>query len=1084
MEVTDIVSKLYLPEEGGGYSEDCALTVVAEAVDGARVRVRFRFDVERVLSRVRFDPVASPGVGQLHRVEWRVENAAGTHTASYAAEELRDVARVSYGVELPPDRAGGLAFWAVNGDPQLELLWPEALCGADCAVELVLHWSFDPVEPEENDVLTRALLDQLGFETQQGEVPPPPPTVEERISQIAGRVLALADGQGATARGQAELDQRTADLRAKLDMLQNQHIAVCGTLGDAVSAQDEQADEIARLRESQQSLEEQLVAAQAQAQERLLAAEQALGMLGPLQDRLIRVEQHSPENIALRKRERTHRRLLHWRRQTLAWTDLVHRYRLVCDPLGDLTLLGGGEPAHWKGTGSDPRFLVRWGGRAGPTSGWYLFDAHCRSIAGGFADPCLYVDYGDGMTEEARIPLSLDVTVARQTCLIKFDRDLIGLRFDPSKHPCEFELGRATLRKLSRVEAAARMAVMGLRPIRQSPAAIRRAIKDAWNVFRREGFRGVEQRLRQVGEASAGRFDYEKWARCYDMFGEADRERAQVLIAAMPRRPKFSIVMPVYNTPEQWLELCIQSVIGQFYTNWELCIADDASTQPHVRAMLQRYAAQDSRIKVCFRENNGHIVHASNSALELADGEYIVLLDHDDELAPHALFMCAHALNERPQLKLIYSDEDKIDEQGRRFDPYFKPDWNPDLFRSQNMISHLGVYSAELVRAVGGFRPGFEGSQDYDLALRCIETLQAQEIGHVPHVLYHWRAIPGSTALTSDAKSYARSAGVLALESHFARRGIAASVEETTGGNYRVTYPLPAEPLPLVSLVIPTRDRVDLLRVCVDGLLNGTDYPNLEIIIANNQSSEAETLIYFEQLRSDPRVRVVDYDEPFSFSGINNYAVAQARGEIIGLINNDIEVIEPGWLREMVSHAVRPEIGAVGAMLYFPDDRIQHAGVILGLGGIAGHAYLCKPRNSQGQMNRACVVQNLSCVTAACLLLRKSVYDEVHGLDEGLRVAFNDTDFCLRIREAGYRNLWSPWAQLYHHESASRGQEDSPEKLARFNGEVDFMRKRWGDMIEQDPAYNPNLSLTIESFALSWPPRVVYPFRAGVLAAQ
>ncbi len=1079
MEVTDIVSKLYLPEEGGGYSENSALAVVAETVEGGRVRVRFRFDVERVLRRVRFDPVASPGVGQLHGVEWRINDAAGSHDVSYAAEQLRGVARVSFGVELPPDRAGGLAFWAVNGDPQIELIWPETLPCADCEVELVLDWSFDPVEPEENDALTRALLDRLTIEKQQAEVPLPPPTVDERISQIVERMLSLADSQGETARAQTELDQRTAELRAQLDILQNRHVEVCSALGDAVSAQDEQAGEIAHLRDVQHALEEQLVAAQAQAQERLLAAEQALGTLAPLQDRLIRLEHNSPEKIALRKRERTHRRLLHWRRQTLAWTDLVRRFRLTCEPLGDLALLGGGEAAHWKGTGSDPRFLVRWNGRAGPTSGWYLFDAHCRSIAGGFADPCLYVDYGDGMTEEARIPLSLDVTVARQTCLIKLDRDLMGLRFDPSKHPCEFELGRVSLRKLSRVEAAARMAAMGLRPIRQSPAAVLSAIKDACKVFWQEGFKGVEQRLRQIGTASVGRIDYASWAYCYDTLDEGDRECADALIAAMPRRPKFSIVLPVYNTPEQWLELCIQSVLRQFYADWELCIADDASTQPHVRRVLERYAAQDSRIKVCFREKNGHIVHASNSALELAQGDYIALLDHDDELAPHALFMCAHVLNERPELKLIYSDEDKIDELGRRFDPYFKPDWNPDLFRSQNMISHLGVYSAAMVRSVGGFRVGYEGSQDYDLALRCIETLRADEIGHIPHVLYHWRAIAGSTALASDAKSYARSAGTLALRDHFSRRGITANVEETVGGNYCVGYPLPPDPLPLVSLIIPTRDRVDLLRVCVEGLLHATDYPNLEIIVVNNQSSEAETLEYFAQIRSDSRVRVVDYDAPFSFSGINNFAAAQSRGEIIGLINNDIEVIEPGWLSEMVRQALRPEIGAVGAMLYFPDNSIQHAGVILGLGGVAGHAYLHKPRNYPGQMNRARVVQNLSCVTAACLLVRKSVYEEVQGLDEDLRVAFNDIDFCLRVADAGYRNLWTPKAQLYHHESASRGREDSPEKIARFNSEIDFMHARWGDRIENDPAYNPNLALSVESFTLAWPPRVTYPFRAG-----
>jgi len=339
--------------------------------------------------------------------------------------------------------------------------------------------------------------------------------------------------------------------------------------------------------------------------------------------------------------------------------------------------------------------------------------------------------------------------------------------------------------------------------------------------------------------------------------------------------------------------------------------------------------------------------------------------------------------------------------------------------------------------------------------------------------------LPGSTALATDEKDYAKSAAERALRSHFERVGMRAEVSGIVGGYHRVRYSLDMALAPLVSLIVPTRDRLDLLRVCVSSILERTRYPNFEIVIADNQSREAETLSYFEEIRCDPRVRIVAYDRPFNFSAINNFAATQAQGEIIGLVNNDIEVIHAEWLEEMVSHALRPDVGAVGAMLYYPDDRIQHAGVIVGYQGVAGHAYQGKPRNTPGQLGRARLVQELSCVTAACLLMRAEVYAAVGGLDEGLQIAFNDVDFCLRIRRAGYRIVWTPFAELYHHESASRGYEDSPEKLARFHREIAFMQERWSDTLLHDPAYNPNLALDGDLFALAWPPRVAYPFRAS-----
>ena len=571
--------------------------------------------------------------------------------------------------------------------------------------------------------------------------------------------------------------------------------------------------------------------------------------------------------------------------------------------------------------------------------------------------------------------------------------------------------------------------------------------------------------------ASAGAGSDEQYAAWLAAYDGADPSGSTTVVEALAHKPLISIVMPVYNTPDKWLRRCIESVRAQSYPHWQLCIADDASPDPSVRRTLEELSRSDDRINVVFREENGHISRTSNSALELARGEFTALLDHDDELHPDALLEVAKAVNGHPEWEVIYSDEDKIDEAGRRFDPYFKSDWNYDLFLSHNCISHLGVYRTSLMRDVGGFRCGFEGSQDWDLALRCIEKLDPARIGHIPRVLYHWRAIPGSTALAPGEKNYAHLAAVKSIQAHLDRIGRHARVEPLAEfpGNYRVVNVLEREPL--VSLVIPTRDQVGLLRQCVDSILRETAYRNYEIIIIDNQSSEAATLAYLKKVVADERVRVIAYDAPFNYSAINNLAAENATGEILALVNNDIEVISSGWLTEMVSQAMRPDIGAVGAMLYFPDDTIQHAGVLLGFNGIAVNMYGSKPRGWLGQLLRAQLIQNYSAVTAACLVVRKDVFEEVDGFDERLGVAYNDVDFCLRLREKGYRNLWTPYAELYHHESASRGAEDTPEKRARFEAEVEYMYERWGDLIGDDPAYNPNLATYGDFNDFAFPPR-------------
>jgi len=536
-------------------------------------------------------------------------------------------------------------------------------------------------------------------------------------------------------------------------------------------------------------------------------------------------------------------------------------------------------------------------------------------------------------------------------------------------------------------------------------ALTRNPVSTATKMFRlwkRSGFKGLWHYIHRMGYAILG---YNHWIKCFDTLSESDRIAIRHQISTFQHKPCISIIMPTYNSSERWLRRAIESVRTQLYPYWELCIADDASTIPNVRIILNEYQKLDERIKVVFRENNGHICAASNSALALASGEFVALLDHDDELPPHALYMVAHALNENQNLNLIYSDEDKVNENNFRHDPYFKSGWNPDLLTSQNFICHLGVYRTALVREIDGFRENYEGAQDWDLALRITERIPYNSIRHLPYILYHWRAAAGSTALDIGEKPYALQAAEKALRDHLTRTGRVGKISLATQVHFRTRYSLPS-PAPLVTIVIPTRNQLTLLRRCIESLREKTRYPHYEILIVDNQSDNIDMLAYLDRIATDGIARVVRYNLPFNYSALNNFAVKAASGSYLCLMNNDIEIISEDWLNEMVAQAARPEIGAVGAKLYYPDNTIQHAGVILGIGGIAGHLYSRIGRNSNGYMSRLLLVQNLSAVTAACLVVRKELYNKVGGLDEkNLPIAFNDVDFCLRLAECGYQNL-------------------------------------------------------------------------------
>ena len=534
----------------------------------------------------------------------------------------------------------------------------------------------------------------------------------------------------------------------------------------------------------------------------------------------------------------------------------------------------------------------------------------------------------------------------------------------------------------------------------------------------------------------------------------------------LPSRPLISVVLPVYNPDPKWLELAIESVVDQIYPDWELCIADDASTREGIEPLLRQYAAGNPKIKVVFRESNGHISAASNSALELASGDFIALLDHDDLLSRHALARVVDRINETPDSVIIYSDEDKVDEFGRRSQPHFKSNWNPDLLLGQNCISHLGVYRRSYVERVSGFRRGYEGAQDWDLALRVSELCEPDQIQHIPETLYHWRSIKGSTARDIDEKDYAHEAAGKALADRFRRLNIDVELEPVDRYYWRPVYKLP-DPLPSVAIIIPTRDRVDLLKPCIDSILQKTRYTNYKIVIVDNDSTEPETLEYLENAKKQG-IESLRVSGAFNYSRINNVAIRERSESLVCLLNNDTTVLNPDWLEEMAMHACRDEIGVVGAKLLFPHDHVQHAGVVLGIGGIGSEAFKYIHKTDDGYIHRAFLIGNYSAVTGACMVFRKSVWELLQGLNESdTPNAYSDIDFCLRATESGLRTLFTPFATLHHHQSASRGPDDHEE----FENASQYMRARWGASIANDPFYNPNLTLEREDFTLSFPPR-------------
>lgn len=575
---------------------------------------------------------------------------------------------------------------------------------------------------------------------------------------------------------------------------------------------------------------------------------------------------------------------------------------------------------------------------------------------------------------------------------------------------------------------------------------------------------GLKQTVRRAIEKLGG-----KEVRTYEAFRrryfpdkkELNRQRKEQFVY----EPLFSIVVPLYKTPLPYLEALIRSIQAQTYRKWELYLSDGSGKESSLKEVLRNYARKEKRIHIIENDCRLNISDNTNRALEQADGDYVVFVDHDDTLAPDALYECVKVLNREPDAEVIYTDSDKLSENGKRYsEPCFKPDFNLDLLRCQNYICHLTVIQKRFLDKVGHLNPNYSGVQDYDHILRCVE--RTNRIVHIPKILYHWRMCPGSVAVDTDNKPYTYELFQKILREHYERMGIQAEVKAVFPGVVRTVYQLPCEPL--VSVIIANKDhREDLMR-CVESLEQESEYKNLEILIVENNSVSEEIFAYYDQVqRQYDNVRVLRYEKEFNYADIQNYAAVRAKGDYLLLLNNDTWLERSESIREMLGYCMRDEVGIVGAKLLYPDDTIQHAGVIVGLGGVADHAFTGMDKDEPGYCCRALCAQEYSAVTAACLMVKKSVYNAVGGMDVELKVAFNDVDFCLRVKEAGHKIIYNPFAVWYHDESKTRGAEDTPEKIERFRGEIEYFQRRWADFLYKgDPAYNPNLALDRHDFAL------------------
>ena len=583
-------------------------------------------------------------------------------------------------------------------------------------------------------------------------------------------------------------------------------------------------------------------------------------------------------------------------------------------------------------------------------------------------------------------------------------------------------------------------------------------IKKGVRYLKHYGVKGFYARLLERFEERE--VEYQEW---YEKNKPSEEELARQRKKKWKNPVVISVLVPAYRTPEVFLKQMMESVLFQTYPYLELCIADGSGTDDSVENVVKEYQKKDPRVRYRRLEKNEGIAGNTNAAIEMASGDYLALFDHDDLLSPNALFEVASAI-EKEKADVIYTDEDKVtSDLKEHFQPHFKPDFNPDLLCANNYICHLFVVKRSLALKLGGQDPAYDGAQDYDFIFRCTEN--AEKIVHVAKILYHWRVHQASTADNPSSKLYAFDAGKRAIEAHLARIGAKAEVSHTKDlGFYRVKYQLQGNPM--VSIVIPNKDEKETLKKCLESIWKKTSYPNYEIILVENNSTTQEIRDYYKELDGKKRVRVVYWDKEFNYSAINNFGISYAKGEYILCLNNDITVISPDWLEELLANCQRPEVGIVGARLYYPDNTIQHAGIVLGMGGCAGSLFVGLARSRGGYLHKAALQQDLSAVTSACFMVKKEVFEKVGGFEEKLAVAFNDVDFCLKVRHAGYLVVYDPYAELYHHESKTRGYENTEAKKRRFQEEIEYMRCHWMPDILRDPYYNENLSLKASDYSL------------------
>jgi glycosyltransferase involved in cell wall biosynthesis len=685
----------------------------------------------------------------------------------------------------------------------------------------------------------------------------------------------------------------------------------------------------------------------------------------------------------------------------------------------------------------------------------------------------LYIDRGAGFDEQHSARFFMP---AGRTAIIMLDPGSVQrLRWDPDRGESEIGMPRISFRLVTDPDDLTRL----VRDNAPNAADADRLIAPFLDVLDGSST-DVDERRHLPALICFGfdfSHDYNYFVLRNETLSNEDRRSIERIDKAFAYRPRFSFVMPTYNTPAQLLAECLDSLLAQTYRDFEICIADDNSPNPDVVDILDNYARRDTRVKYVKRAFNGHISAASNSALAIASGDFVVLVDHDDLIPDYALFVAAWYLNKTPDADILYSDEDKVMPSGQRLQPYFKSDFNKFLMYGHNMISHLGIYRRSLVEKVGGFRLGLEGSQDYDLFLRCYEQSSDEKVAHIPHVLYHWRIIPGSTAMSADQKSYAVVAAELSINGHFERCGM--PLRSGTGFAPGCTSVRPSKTLDTpTTIIIPTRNGIEVLRPCIDSILERA-HDAVEIIVVDNGSDDVDALRYLDRIETDEIAKVLRYPGPFNFSLINNFAAEHASGEVLCFLNNDTEIVSADWLNRARVFLSVPEIGAVGGRLLYPDGTLQHFGLALGMGDhkVAGTPHGGMDGDASGYFGKARLLQEVSAVTAACLFIRKSDFLAAGGFEPELRVAYNDVDLCLKIRAMGLKILVDPDITLIHKESRTRGSDKQGARSIRLDEEARWMRTRWSAQLDHDPYFSPNLDLGRVDFAFAPEPRVAWPWR-------